>query len=329
MQQGSTKHACLLSAVLSFALIRLVIAQPERNSLLDLAEHYQTVSSASLSAEQTREDGLHLAIDMSVDKSGAFAALHYGDVYTFPGLTWDERPWYFVYFDGKNAYSASDGGSSYTQSAPEEWLSGQYPPPVHQFFAPWPVISKWAQALASAGDTTYVSSADQFSARSVSLGIALRWDDTLRVHSVFRGSGSGDAGMEIIFERYDAKEGRESRPTRMRQIIRGEAQEDGTMSLQTTDYVIKRFEFNLPDIAERVRFDAKTLQVNRFDRETSNVYSPDGDLLFNKDEFYQAYLKANSTRRLRPWMIVVFAGLVIGSGYVAYKRFGPKIGTET
>lgn len=326
------KYVVALSTHAMLSMASIAPAQTAQESLAELATHYQLVHSASLYAEALTKDGSHQAMDVTVSETGAYATLNFSDIYPALGLTWDERPHYFVYFDGQDLHVAYDSGASYDATRTELAYT-QFPPPIHQFMVPWPVISAWADALASASDSVYEATTDgEFIARSDSLGLAIRWDDELRIRAVFRaidfGTGNSNTGMEIVFGGYDTKPGRQSQPTTMRQVYRRDSPEDEMVHIEETKYAITRFVFNPADIDKRLLFDAKTLKVNHFDRATNNVYSPDGEFLFNKDDFLQSYLAANNPRKLKPWMIVVLVSLFLGSGYIAYRRFSPKFGSR-
>jgi hypothetical protein len=100
------------------------------------------------------------------------------------------------------------------------------------------------------------------------------------------------------------------------------ADKNGRSLLDETDHYLLSIVENPSDISEYLSFDKIARRSNRIDQRSRDVFSPEGELLYNQDEIQSAYLRSVGlsnpihTRNI----LFIIIGVLAASSIVLWKR---------
>lgn len=192
------------------------------------------------------------------------------------------------------------------------------PGPVQYWDAPWPFLHDWCVALAADPATRGARDQSMLRFESDSLGLALTFGEgnECREVEVTR----EDLRTRISFSGYTPTgDGRWLVPTEQERVFfLGAAEPE---KARVDRWSLTEVRFNEPGAQEALAWDPDTLGVYRYAPSTGNVYSGDGTLLYNEQEWAERALGMSKTaglaRRLLVPGLVVLAAV---SGVLAYRR---------
>jgi hypothetical protein len=275
---------------------------------------YEQTESILLTATDTERD----AIDVhAVQQDGAFMVHQYDRLLhseSPEAAQWNEIPIHFVYFDGQrtiySAYSPMPW-SMYERTIGEEDVA--LGDSIHLRPCIWPLLS----GLIQKGDW---EPSEQGGFRLVldhlSLRIGIdRFGRILNTHYQ-----TDTVAQTWLHSGYDSK-GEQRFPTKMKRTL-SVADKNGRSLLDETDHYLLSIVENPSDISEYLSFDKIARRSNRIDQRSRDVFSPEGELLYNQDEIQSAYLRSVGlsnpihTRNI----LFIIIGVLAASSIVLWKR---------
>jgi hypothetical protein len=305
------------SAAVALALTtRLPAAQQASIELTDhalagelnrLAEVYEGLVSASVTRVNTTEPDVHS--EAVVLSTGAF-------VVTFWKAQPEAEPELFnvTHWDGK-VLRSTHGPPRYVEGEPAAGFSDP-PGPVHHWDAPWPMLHEWCLALANDPEALGFHGGSRLRVESESLGVALTFgpqDECLEVDVVRDG-----VRTRMTFSDFVAV-GRWKAPREQERAFytRG----SGSGEARVDQWSLVEVRFNDEDANGALVWDPDDLGVYRYSPSTRNVYSSDGTVLYNEEEWARRVLGGTKVagvvrRLLVPGLVI----LAVASGALAYWR---------
>jgi len=250
---------------------------------------------------------------VAADRSGRLGVRTFGGP-TAPDL--DGRPTAMQYLaDG--ALVTHTHKSLYRETQFDGTLIGP-PPSPHYLRAPWPVLPIWVDALRGHEATELAREGDRWIASNVELGLRMEWelDGSLR-SARWNAPPPYDERAWTSWSYADLDE--RGLPREAVQVQRVPSADGAHESRFEMDVTVST---DPARIEEAIVFDPEPLRINRLDVETMDVYSPDGELLYNLKERERMLLRAEErrtgvglARRLAIGVIVVAAGLSVIIGW--------------
>jgi hypothetical protein len=201
---------------------------------------------------------------------------------------------HFVYSDGKQVISSRLMTGTYQQDRIDrDWVPSQL------LNAPWPMLPQWTRQMEQAGVVPTVDNGLCTAALTIGdTQLVLSWRQKT---GVLESAGITKPPSFESTCRFISSGARF--PTQI--TWQTKASSSGKLFDHTTTHASKVSVIDEPEAARLLAFDAKAQNVNRFDQGSSNVYSPEGKLLYNEKERANALLgkpPANKWNRRGFWI---------------------------
>src|ERR1041384_3882108 len=155
-----------------------LVAQPTNPELAleKLAAAYSGVTNVDLRAFQGT-DGSFLAVHAAANAQGSFAVLNHAQ--GPDGLpTWNDKPIYFVLYDGRLLKVLRSGGAMYQELTPGEGFEGGFGA-VQSAYVPWALVRGWTERVHRSGPASLrPAEGGVWEAEILATGIAIRWNNS-------------------------------------------------------------------------------------------------------------------------------------------------------
>lgn len=300
----------------------IVIAQvAPRDAIGRLRQQYENmpalISRFHYTSPETKKQ--HMARYV-IGADGRYSEMHWVEVLARPGTDWKKHPAHATAFDGTNLLATESGSTEYTVTPAGDMA--KTPPGIMQWSAaPAPIIPILVEFLAASSDLIVEADpsggAGVLVANSVSVGLAMTWDEQGRILSVRRGTAQGNSVehryskfVSLIPGRPEVAQHRVERITVMK---------DGKPTLvreTPLDFIVTISQ----DPSADLTFDPGHYGMLRYDKETGDVTFPDGRILYNRNRLEAMMDEGSWWKTLRPWaMSVLGVGVFVG-GVVTIRR---------
>lgn len=284
------------------------------DELAELRESYSGVQSVYFEARRRAGDAPDQSQDVLTKIGVAHTDGRFGAYHFHPPAGSRLVPSQIINYNGTLIHEL-DGLTEYKEYEPgSDYFA--FPSPVHQFFVPWVYLTTWIDLLQARADLVQTMSGPIHRAQSDSLGLALEWESPGTLCAVEVLASATRAGVRVELGDYQpTAHGPIGVPHTYVQILDttklGASDSSGAPRRRVARAVfdVVKLDINPPDIEDRLAFvPAKLGLTNRRDPATKNVYTPEGTLLYNEDEFLGAFDAAQGRRsRWHPMTIVVIA----------------------
>lgn len=249
---------------------------------------HQGVTELSATLQRVEHPGQEHGIYF-VDESGRFAATQFTSLMgtTINGVSWRDKPAAFQWFDGTELVCDQSGDGTYAQrSTPDPAYALGCPGPIQWRKMPWPVLEKLVGCLRDDPDAEARVEGDRIIVRSKrhNLVVEVNDDSTLAAIQLAHDSAS--------YTRFEYSGTRGAPPDRPAERV------VNTLVMQNETKHQATYRYEGWSRAPVPRFDARAMNINVMDPSTRDVFSPEGEFLYNRDD--RDALMAGGARPL-PW----------------------------
>ncbi|MBL8763352.1 MAG: hypothetical protein JNM07_03685 [Phycisphaerae bacterium] len=314
-------HAGVL-ALLTFAsaaprLHAQSISDAHRAALDRIEAMYAAVGRVSIRATRVHDSRTEAVYELDVAADGTFIEL-------YPAATAPEKK-RSEHAGSLRAIIAFDGTTlrQGTLTVYDEYPMADYLVQVKSCAqwakCPWPVVPLLCRRAAAAPDASIRAEGDASVLESRAAGIMLGWRDDGAMTRLRLGDPAVSF-LDVTFR--DFAPGASSVPPlpRLARVETSHRSRDGTMLTTTEEYAIEHLALLGPEGAGPVMFDAKALNLNRRDRATGDVVSPDGTKLYNEKEVSAVLDAAEGRGRERPWLLALVVATAIAAAWAGWRR---------